>query len=57
MALLDLVGLRQRADQLASTLPFGERRLLEIARALSLEPSIVMLDEPAAGLNESEKTD
>jgi len=55
LPLLELVGLRQRADVLASALPFGERRLLEIARALALQPSVMMLDEPAAGLNESEK--
>ena len=55
LTLLELVGLRQRADQPAGALPFGERRLLEIARVLALRPSVVMLDEPAAGLNETEK--
>ena len=53
--LLELVGLQRRADLLAGSLPFGERRLLEIARVLALRPSVVMLDEPAAGLNETEK--
>jgi branched-chain amino acid transport system permease protein len=55
LTLLDLVGLSHRADLLADSLPFGERRLLEIARVLALRPSVVMLDEPAAGLNETEK--
>jgi branched-chain amino acid transport system permease protein len=55
LMLLDLVGLRHRADVLAGSLPFGERRLLEIARVLGPRPIVAMLDEPAAGLNESEK--
>jgi ABC-type branched-subunit amino acid transport system ATPase component len=55
LTLLELVGLRHQADQPAGALPFGERRLLEIARLLALRPSVVMLDEPAAGLNETEK--
>jgi branched-chain amino acid transport system ATP-binding protein len=53
--LLDLVGLGHRAGVLAGSLPFGERRLLEIARVLGPRPTVAMLDEPAAGLNETEK--
>lgn len=48
------VGLEQRACDRAGTLPMGERHLLEIARALASEPQLLLLDEPAAGLNEAE---
>lgn len=51
---LDLVGMGARADDAASSLPFGQQRLLEIARALASEPALLLLDEPAAGLNTSE---
>ena len=52
--LLRFVGLAAYADQQAKSLAFGHQRLLEIARALALAPSVLLLDEPAAGLNSSE---
>jgi branched-chain amino acid transport system ATP-binding protein len=52
--LLELVGLGTRGDQLARNLPYGEQRRLEIARALATGPGLILLDEPAAGLNETE---
>jgi branched-chain amino acid transport system ATP-binding protein len=54
---LNLVGLGSKADQDAAALPFGQQRLLAIARALATSPSILLLDEPAAGLNRLEKND
>ena len=53
--LLDLVGLADRASSAANNLAYGDRRRLEIARALALKPRILLLDEPAAGMNPSEK--
>lgn len=53
--LLDFVGLSHRADMLASALPYGDRRRLEIARALGTGPELLLLDEPAAGTNPAEK--
>jgi ABC-type branched-subunit amino acid transport system ATPase component len=44
------VGLAERANESAANLPFGQQRLLEIARAMALEPKLLLLDEPAAGL-------
>jgi branched-chain amino acid transport system ATP-binding protein len=52
---LDRVGLRDHADTPASELPFGRQRLLEIARALATEPSLLLLDEAASGLSTREK--
>ena len=54
--LLRKVGLEAHADTLAGVLPYGQKRLLEIARALAAEPTLLMLDEPAAGLNRGETT-
>ena len=54
MGMLDFVGLRDRAFDLAGDLPHGQQRLLEIARALAGCPRIILLDEPAAGLSMSE---
>ena len=54
MALLELVGLEQRAETLARNLPYGDQRRLEIARALATEPKLLLLDEPTAGMNPSE---
>jgi ABC-type branched-subunit amino acid transport system ATPase component len=52
--LLAFVGLRERADELARNLPYGDQRRLEIARALATRPRLLLLDEPAAGMNPSE---
>ena len=49
--LLDSLGIANAAEELASNLPFGKQRRLEIARALATEPLLLLLDEPAAGLN------
>ena len=51
MELLDFVGLHGHADKTSGDLPFGWQRLLEIARALAARPALLLLDEPAAGLN------
>jgi ABC-type branched-subunit amino acid transport system ATPase component len=54
MELLAFMGLESRAGALASSLPYGERRMLELARALATAPRLLMVDEPAAGLNAAE---
>jgi branched-chain amino acid transport system ATP-binding protein len=52
--LLDIFGLKHRAQDDAKNLPYGDQRRLEIARALAAKPKLLLLDEPAAGLNDSE---
>ena len=54
MKLLEIVGLADVKDELATSLPYGKQRRLEIARALAAEPKLLLLDEPAAGMNPQE---
>ena len=54
MELLRVFGLEEEADTLASNLPYGKQRKLEIARALATNPKLLLLDEPAAGMNPNE---
>ena len=54
-ALLATFGLHERRNELARNLPFGDRRRLEMARALATDPKVLLLDEPAAGMNPQEK--
>jgi branched-chain amino acid transport system ATP-binding protein len=56
MGLLETLGLAERAGDLAGSLPYGQQRRLEIARALATGPKILLLDEPAAGMNPQEKS-
>lgn len=57
MDALALLGLVEQADKPAASLPYGQQRLVEIARALASEPRLLLLDEPAAGMNAVERAD
>lgn len=57
MELLDIFNLGDQRDELATSMPYGDQRRLEIVRALATRPKILLLDEPAAGMNPSEKED
>ncbi len=54
MRLLDILELADLKDEVASSLPYGKQRRLEIARALATDPKMLLLDEPAAGMNPQE---
>ena len=54
---LDIIGLTNRADDNAGDLPYGDQRKLEIVRAMCIEPRLLCLDEPAAGLNPKESSE
>jgi branched-chain amino acid transport system ATP-binding protein len=54
MDLLELTGVRRYAEQIVTNLPYGAQRRVELARALALEPKVLLLDEPTAGMNPEE---
>ncbi|HUS33201.1 MAG TPA: ABC transporter ATP-binding protein [Kofleriaceae bacterium] len=55
LELLDVLGITHRKDEQSKSLPYGDQRRLEIARALATEPKVLLLDEPVAGMNTQEK--
>jgi branched-chain amino acid transport system ATP-binding protein len=55
LELLEVLGITHRQDEQAKSLPYGDQRRLEIARALATEPQVLLLDEPVAGMNTQEK--
>jgi branched-chain amino acid transport system ATP-binding protein len=55
LELLDVLGIAHRRDEQSKSLPYGDQRRLEIARALATEPRVLLLDEPVAGMNTQEK--
>ena len=57
LEILDYIGIADFKDEQAGSLAYGHQRLLEIARALACQPKLLMLDEPAAGMNKAEKQD
>jgi branched-chain amino acid transport system ATP-binding protein len=57
MEMLDIFNLGRHRDAPAKSLPYGDQRRLEIVRALATRPKLLLLDEPAAGMNPSEKTE
>ena len=57
LELLEFTGLRRKAGEAAKSLPYGEQRKLEVARALATEPQLLLLDEPTAGMNPQESAE
>jgi branched-chain amino acid transport system ATP-binding protein len=57
LQILEFLGIADYADRVASTLPYGIQRLIEIGRALALQPSLLLLDEPAAGMGPEETSE
>jgi branched-chain amino acid transport system ATP-binding protein len=55
--IVDFLDLQSMRDMFVSSLPYGKRKLVELGRALALEPKVLLLDEPSAGMNTEEKDD